>query len=169
MLCRRRSCCIFVDDGLMDGPAHAQKPYKFAEPDAVMSTVMQYAPHDGIYVIPSCDSAQKGDKMRPEPFLFVNLRRDVVMGSMVEPIIMSIITQMVGAFLITYLLLQAKAMKYWNRVWFVTVAGIAVAVIGLTPAGNWWHFPLPWVILEMFDMAVAWFLGGLVISKLVKG
>ena len=87
---------------------------------------------------------------------------------MTRPIVIGVITQIIGAFLITYLLLQAKAMKFWYRVRFVTVAGIAVAILGSMPMYNWWHFPGCWVFLEMLDYTIGWFLGGLVIAKLVK-
>jgi len=149
-------------------PMHKMAMNNFTDEREVTSCVLRAAPKDGIYVIPSYEEQTEG-RAQTEPFIFVNVVRSADLKNMGRPIIISIITQIVGAFLITYLLLRAKAMKYWNRVWFVTIVGIVVALLGTVPAWNWWHFPIGWTILEIFDIAIAWFLGGLVIAKLVKG
>lgn len=149
-------------------PMHRMMMNKFAEPTEVASTITKYAPNDGIYVIPSMDAGAAEEAKGPKPFIFVNVRRDIDFSYMTRPMIVGVLMQIAGAFFITYLLLQAKAMKYWGRVWFVTIAGLIVAILGILPDWNWWHFPTAWTLLEVFDMVVGWFLGGLVIAKLVK-
>lgn len=148
-------------------PMHQTMIHKFTEQAEVASCITKYAPSDGVYVVPSWDEVEKGQSSNL-PFIFVNVRRGIDITHMTRSIACGIITQIIGAALITYLLMHAKAMKYWNRVWFVTIIGLVVAVLGTIPAWNWWHFPTGWAILEIFDLVVGWFLGGLVIAKLVK-
>lgn len=148
-------------------PMHQTMMNKFTDSSEVTSCITRYAPRDGIYVIPTWDEVEQQTAAQ-SPFIFVNIRRGIDYTTMVPSIICSIITQIIGAALITYLLLHTKAMKYWSRVWFVTIIGLIIAILGMMPAWIWWHFPIAWTILEMFDLVVAWFLGGLVIAKLVK-
>ncbi|NGX37170.1 MAG: hypothetical protein K1000chlam2_00323 [Chlamydiae bacterium] len=144
-------------------PMHKGVMNKFAEPSEVTSCITRYAPHDGIYVIPGWEAEPEPG----QPFIMVNIKRGVDFSN-TSQMICGVITNIIAAGFITYLLLRAKAMKYWNRVWFVTVVGIVVALVGVVPAWNWWHYPAMWSVLEMFDILVGWFLGGLVIAKLVK-
>lgn len=148
-------------------PFHKGNLQKFVDESEVTSCVTRYAPKDGTYVIPSWEETEKGTA-KDVPFIFVNVQRGVDFSSMTKNIVCGLITQIIGAALITYLLLKAKTMKYWNRVYFVTIVGLAVAILGTVPAWNWWHFPTSWALLEMFDLIVGWFLGGMVISKLIK-
>lgn len=144
-------------------PFHRQMLNHFAESSEVVSAITKYAPYDGVYVYPKCE-----ESTGKQPFIFINVKRDVDCKAMTVPMVRGVIMQMVGAFIITYLLMQTKISQYWNRVWFVTLVGLAIAVLGILPAWNWWYFPPGWVALEVFDMIVGWFLGGLVIAKLVK-
>ena len=148
-------------------PMHKASMNNFADESEVTSCITRYAPHDGIYVIPSWDQVKKKETSNI-PFIFVNIRRGVDYSNMTSNMICAVITQIIGAAFITFLLLKTKAMKYWGRVWFVTIVGLIVAILGTVPVWNWWHFPTGWAMLEMFDLVIGWFLGGLVIGKLVK-
>lgn len=150
-------------------PMHKSMMNQFQDEGQVTSTVLEAAPKDGIYVIPKWD-ADQGEMYQGKtgPFIFMSVRRGVNFSDMTTPMVIGLITQIIGAGLITYLLLRGKAMKYWSRVRFVTIAGIAVALLGTMPAWNWWHFPGSWVFLDFLDITIGWFLGALVIGKLVK-
>jgi len=147
-------------------PTHTRQLNRFTEQTEVETAMTKYAPRDGIYVITPCHEKEPAAKQGP--FIFVNIKRDAQCTSMVRPMVIGILMQMVAAAFITYLLLQAKVMKYWGRVWFVTVIGIVAAILGALPAWNWWQFPASWAALEVFDLVVGWFLGGIVIAKLIK-
>ena len=148
-------------------PLHKMSMNTFSNPSEVTSCILRSAPKDGIYVIPKWDQDQEKEKRASEPLIFVNVVR-VADKNMTRSMVIGLITDLIGAFLITYLLLRAKAMKYWRRVGFVTVVESAIAFLGTVPAWNWWQFPMAWSILECFDIVIAWFLGGLVIAKLAK-
>ncbi|NGX39410.1 MAG: hypothetical protein KR126chlam1_00737 [Chlamydiae bacterium] len=151
-------------------PFHEMMIKKVKNPTEVISCVSRNTPEDGIYTIPHMDdgdtvASANGDK---SPFIFVNINRSVEFSAMTKPIIVGIILQIIGAFLLTYLLLQAKAMKFWKKVRFITIGGLTVALLGAVPSWNWWHYPGSWVFLECLDYVIGWFLGGLVIAKLSK-
>ncbi|MBS0629215.1 MAG: hypothetical protein JSS30_03195 [Verrucomicrobia bacterium] len=146
-------------------PAHRILINKFTEKTEVTQTITKYAPHDGIYVLTPCDT--KEEKAKESYMIFLNIRRGDC-NSMVRPMIQGLLMQIIGAAFITYLLLKSKALKYWGRVWFVTIIGLIVAILGVLPDWNWWQFPSSWVALEVVDLVVGWFLGGLVIAKLIK-
>jgi hypothetical protein len=148
-------------------PMHKASMHHFADGQEVTSCITRYAPQDGIYVLPSWDDMNTEQK-KTEPFIFVNVRRGVDSTNMTKSMVVGLITQIIGAGIITYILLRAKTMKYWGRVWHVTLLGALVAILGTLPAWNWWYFPTSWVFLEFFDLVIGWFLGGLVISKLIK-
>ena len=150
----------------MINPLHWTLIKKFKEEPKVTAAILDAAPQDGIYVIPSVHHSTQ-EMPKKGPFIFINVKREVT-WTMTRPIVISLLTQIISVGLVTYLLLQAKAMKYWNRVLFFTIAGIVVTLWGCVPQWNWWHFPCGWTVFIMFDSIFSWFLCGLVIGKLVK-
>ncbi len=147
-------------------PMHSVTINQFTEPAEVEACLTRYAPLDGVYVTPDMDA--KAEERAGKSFIFVNMRRGLDLNSIAGQLTSSIITQMIGAFLITYLLLRAKVSKYWNRVWFITAIGAIAGILGSLPLWTWWHFPGMWTFLQIFDLVVGWFIGGLVIAKLSK-
>jgi len=147
-------------------PLHKVAMNRFVDESEVVSTVTRYAPKDGIYILPNMDGRQEVAKGKT--FIFMNIKRGVNFGDMAAPMAIGVITQIIAAMFATYLLLKTKAMKYWNRVWFVTIVGIFAVLVGVIPAWNWWYFPGNWILFELFDIIIGWFLAGLVIAKLQK-
>jgi len=86
----------------------------------------------------------------------------------IAPYVLAFILQLIGAFLITLLLLQTKDLGYWNRVGFVTLIGLTVGILGAFPNWNWWGFSFGYVLIETLDLVIAWFLAGLVIAPFAK-
>lgn len=148
-------------------PMHKVSMNKVTDESEVTSCVMNNAPSNGIYVIPSWEQVDKGN-LKSSPFIFFNVQKSVDFTSMTRSMFCGILTQIIGAAFIAYLLFHAKGLKYWGRVWFVTIVGLVVAILGVFPAWTWWHFPFGWVFLETIDLVVGWFLGGLVMAKLIK-
>jgi len=151
-------------------PFHKMTFQRFTDEVETESTILSAAPKDGIYVIPYMD--QKGEAQtgasKVHPFIFANIKRGVNFSSMTKSIAFGMFTQVLGALFITYFLLKAKIRRYWGRVYFVTLVGFTVAILSALPAWNWWHFPCSWIMMSFVDYIVGWFLGGLVIAKLVK-
>jgi hypothetical protein len=147
-------------------PMHKMLIHKFIDEKEVATSITRFAPNDGVYVLPSCGPKQEsGENL---PFIFVNIKRGCDGQKMIKDIITGLIIQIVGAGLITYLVLQTKPMKYWNRVGFISLIGLVIGLLGASSNWNWWSFPASWALLEIFDILVAWFIGGAVIAKLIK-
>lgn len=167
-------------------PWHTATMSEFKDERAVANVILENAPKDGMYVIPdmhkSCDDKQekkqdsdnywdtsKMAEKRDMPFIFTNVVRKAPKEEMMtKSIIVGVITQIIGAFLVTLLLLRTKALTYGGRVCFVSIIGLLLGFLSAVPMWNWWGFPVGYTIVGILDPFIAWFFGGLAIAKLVK-
>lgn len=146
-------------------PLHDKVLLSLKDEGDVINCVLDEAPRDGVYLVPrTTESAQK----HPNIALFITVRRAVQLDNMINSIICSLLTQIVGAFLISYLLFQTKVLNYWHRVRFVTITGLTVGILGVIPGWTWFGFSGSYVFIEILDYIIGWFLAGLAMSKLVK-
>ena len=107
--------------------------------------------------------------MNNNTFVFANIVRQLPgKEEMSKNIVIGVIAQMIGAFIVTWLLLKAKAMKYGKRVCFVTILGLFLGFMSSIPMWNWWAFPAGYTLVSILNPLIAWFFGSLVIAKLVK-
>lgn len=153
-------------------PWHCAVMSAFTDPAKVSSVIMENTTDEGIYVLPSfCDATNMEahtELMKKGPVIFASVQRYGFDVDSAAPYILSFITQLIGAFLVTYLLLLAKQKGYWRGVWFVTLIGLTVGVIGSLPYWNWWGFTLGFVGVEILDLVISWFLAGLAISAFCR-
>jgi hypothetical protein len=127
--------------------------HEFKNEKAVVKVIRANATGSGIYEPSFGLVAVKMEGQSPD-----------MTGSLVKDLILSI----VGAFLVTWLLLQCSATTYFRQVGFVTMVGL---VIGLLGPLSWWvlyGFPIGMTIVSLAEPTIAWFLSGLVIAKLAK-
>nr|NGX45764.1 hypothetical protein [Chlamydiota bacterium] len=136
-------------------PWHTATLDTFENESAVVSALLANAPKDGIYVIPDISKDKKAEPQPSDnewngyqqptattPFVFANIVRSAPgKEAMTKSIVIGVIAQMVGAFIVTWLLLKTKAMKYGRRVCFVTVVGLFLGLMSALPMWNWWAFP----------------------------
>jgi len=153
-------------------PWHCTVMNKFSDESKVSSAILESTEKDGIYVLPfMCDAVNMDDHaqaMKKGPVIFASIQRHGFDVSSAAPYILAFIIQLIGAFLVTYLLLLTKAPGYWRGVWFILIFGLTVGVIGSLPNWNWWGYSLGYVGLEILDFIISWFLAGLVISAVAK-
>jgi len=151
-------------------PWHCTVMNTFTDEDKVSSVIMENTLKDGIYVLPNiCESANEHTQaMKKGPVMFASIQRYGFDVNSMAPYILSLIIQLIGAFLITYLLLLSKDMGYWKGVWFITLFGLTIGVLGLLPNWNWWGYSIGYVGLGILDLVIAWFLAGLAISAVAK-
>ena len=100
--------------------------------------------------------------------MFASVCREGVVGMSYGPFVISLIIQVLGAGIITWMLMQTKLTPYQKRVSFVTLAGVLVGVLGLLPSWNWWGFSGAYTLSCVADLVIGWFLAGLAIGKLCK-
>lgn len=153
----------------------------FSEESAIAGAVLAQAPRDGVYLLPN--ARQQDPRLTPEekvqalsmakermqtgPFVFMSVVRGGVTPENPMLFVRSLIIHVVGATLITMLLVQTRGLRFWCRVGFVETAGIAIAIFATLPLWNWWQFPLPYTLVNFADFVIAAILAGLVIAWVV--
>lgn len=150
-------------------PWHHTK--SFANDAEVAAVIAKNATAPGVYLVPAekggAPEAMKEWQVQAEngPFMFAVVRPGKASISMGRLLAGSLMIQFVGAFLISALILCARPMRYWVRVLFVVLVALAGGVLSHLPAWNWWEVPTAWVLVELTDLAIAWFLAGMVIAR----
>lgn len=161
-------------------PFHGRTISNFPDEMAVQRALISNVLESGIYILPHPDEAmerstdrearrlglRKKEQMAKGPFAFVVMQMKGT-GPLTVQLARSLAIQMIGALLMTWLLLQAGPISYRRRVFFVVVAAMTAGVLGHLPQWNWWGFPDPYILLEMLDLLVGWFLAGLVLARIV--
>ena len=156
-------------------PMHKDCFKKFKDESQVAEAIRENTHGDGMYILPNtlhynCNTPQKeihrGARMLENgPFMFASVRMDGLGGMSVMPFVLAIITQIIGAFIVTWMLLQSKITGFRQKVGFVTLFGLAIGILSQIPDAVWWGFSIWYVFINMLDLVIAWFLAGLVIAK----
>lgn len=154
-------------------PWHCNTLKKYTDEKSVAAIIKTNTTESGIYVLPHmCDSTMsKEEHMQASakgPLVFSVIRRDGYNFSSPKPYIGAFVIYLVGAFFVTYLLLQTRDSTYLNRVWFVTVFGIAAGILAVFPNWNWWGFSLDYTLVGFLDFVIGWFLAGLALAAVTK-
>jgi hypothetical protein len=159
-------------------PWHAQTLNKFTDECKVAQVIRNNAPTSGVYILPNMyaytDSTSqqemvKGSSMMDKgPVVFASVMRDGMGKMTARPFVISLILQIIGAGIVTWMLMKTKGLSYRQQVGFVTLFGVAVAILGILPQWNWWGFSIGYTLSCMIDLVIGWFLAGLAIAKLCK-
>ncbi|HVR44619.1 MAG TPA: hypothetical protein VMS56_14380 [Thermoanaerobaculia bacterium] len=141
-------------------PWHGAFMKPFENEAALTSFLEASAPEGGLYVHPMDENAPPGT-----PFVYAVI---VPEGSTVtgSKLFTALLTQILGAALIAFIV-AAVPFGFWYRVMLVVAIGLAAGVLGRMGDAIWWHFPLGYVLVEVADLVIAWFLAGLAIAKWV--
>jgi hypothetical protein len=161
-------------------PWHESGIASFQDEDAFGRAVLEHTTGSGLYGYPGnpptvgMTKEQKKaaetatfEKMKKGPMVFAAIRRDGY-NSYVQGICIQLGIQILAAFLLTWLVLKTGASTYWGRVIFLTVAGLAAAVISDLPNWNWWGFSGSYTAVMVIDTALTWFIAGLVIARVTR-
>lgn len=159
-------------------PIHKHCFKKFSDESWVAEVISKNAPEDGIYVLPNTFSytdqtsrkeIDRGIRMLEEgPFMFASVRSGGIEKMGMVPLLVALITQMIGAWIVTWMLMQTKGLKFKKQVAFITLFGIGVGVLSQLPNWNWWKFSGSYTFAIFLDLAIGWFLAGLAIAKINK-
>jgi hypothetical protein len=151
-------------------PWHQMSYNSFKDEKQVQQVIKNNANGEGIYILPHCcnKDAKELSALRKEgPTMFACVRMTGYhMGA--KPVVISLITQILGAALIAWMLMQLKTKEYKSKVLFVTAAGFFVGLMGVVPSWNWWGFPLGYTVVMWLDLIIGWFLAGLAMASLVR-
>lgn len=147
-------------------PWHNAVIHKFPEEDIVAVTIQSQAPRSGVYVVPGPGGEPETAlaKMAKGPILFLSVRREGTQG-MAPMMLFHLISSILIAFVVGWLLDGAKLVHYWARVGRVV---LLVGIGGFLTHGaywNWWYFSLPYSLVTYVDLLIGWFLGGLLLAR----
>lgn len=143
-------------------PWHHATMHKVSSERQISSVITENCKSDGMYVMPF--GAENEGKA---PFVFMSVKlKGFEMNT--ATFIVSLITQVIGAGFISYLLSRAVGLMYAAKVIFVMFTGFVVWLLGVFPSWNWCGFSVSYVFVSLADFLIGWFLAGLVMGKVVK-
>ena len=154
----------------------------FTNDEAVVAAIKANAARSGNYLLPNevkrtagmtdeqYKAAQQAamDKMSRGPIIFAAIRLEPF-GSMVKPLVIKFITQLVAAFLASFLLLQTNGLSYAIRILFVTILGLIIFVGANVDEWNWWGFSNAYTAMQIGVTLIGWFLAAFAIAAFVRG
>jgi hypothetical protein len=88
---------------------------------------------------------------------------------MTSHLITEFLTEFAEAFLVVFLLSQAKPMSFAGRVGFVTIAGVIAAIATNVSYWNWYGFPTNYTAAYILIQVVGFFCVGVVAALVMKG
>lgn len=159
-------------------PWHCVVLKKFSDEKSVSHVIQSNAFESGVYVLPNMyayddstpsDEMEEGMKMMQSgPMMFASVQIQGMEQKTARPFIISLILQIIGAGIVSWMLLQTKKLSYQRKVGFVVLYGVAVGVLGILPAWNWWCLSLGYTASIFFDLIIGWLLAGFAIAKICK-
>lgn len=147
-------------------PWHMNTMNNFNDEGSVAAVIVANAPKSGVYVSPTKPSAAQGQaQAQPPALIFATVTLEGGPASMVMPMILSLLTQIVAALLVGWMLCKTNGLSYARRVGFVVVFAVAAAVVTHVPYWNWFGFGTDFTLVGVADLIIGWFLAGLVMAK----
>lgn len=161
---------------------HTPTIRQFAAPAQVSQVLVEQAPSSGIYVLnypgsashaaaaeaaadPAVDDATTATT--GQPFAFVAFARDGIGGEqMTRQMAYSLAADILSALLIVLLIRATGELSYVERVVFMVVIAVVIAVAGRLPNWIWWHYPRDYMVIDIADVIIGWLLAALVIAAL---
>jgi hypothetical protein len=132
--------------------------------DVDVAAVLDFATSgSGIFVYPGPD---RDAKSTTGLMAFVSLTKEGV-KPMGLSLTIACLMQMLGAFLVNWMLSRTQGLSYREKVLFITLFGTAIGWLGAMPNWIWWGFPASFTALAMADAVIGWTLAGLVIAKII--
>jgi len=144
-------------------PWHETSLRSFTHEALVAEVIRTNAPADGLYFFPFAKTPEAVEAAAGRPYGLL-VYHQAYDPSMKRPMIVAWLTQMIGAALMTGLLLCARLRGYWQRVSFVVGMAAVGGVLCYVPDWNWWGYPGTFTLVAIADLLIAAFLAGLVIA-----
>lgn len=161
-------------------PFHAKTLNHFQDESAVQAVLTTNTLGAGLYVLPHPEpenarlpdlaakqrALKRQRQMEYGPFAIVVFQPHGT-GAMLLLMARGLALKVLAAILMTWLLLQVGVVSYRRRVFLVMVTAMIGAILVNLEQWNWWAFPDDYVLLQMLDLLIGWFLAGLVMAKIV--
>jgi hypothetical protein len=143
---------------------------------AVEQAIVSNAAGSGNYIMPNphkpgLSSEQQQammEKITQGPMVFASVRLGPMRPFSVL-LIVQLVTQLLSAFIATFLLLKTCGLSFGQRVMFVAACGVLIFVAGKLDEWVWWSFSSAYLMMEFGAIVIGWILAALVIAKFAKG
>jgi len=141
--------------------------------EAAGAMLKQMFPMDGMYTVPGMglDPDTMNARQEAGPIATVHIRHAGAPAMSPKFFIVAIAHCWVTALLLTFLLVKAAPSvlaSYGSRVWFVTLTGIAIAVVSDLSFPIYWGHPWTIYLFNAGHIIGGMFVTGLVLAKFVK-
>lgn len=150
-------------------PWHKKTMHEFTDQTAVSQVIQANAPTSGIYFSPSMKQKQQvatTQQIKP-PMIFAAINLKGMPATLWPCMIAALITQVIAAFLVAWLLMGTAMTHYICRVGFVVVFALAAGIVTHIPNWIWFRFSTDYTVVAIADLLIGWFLAGLVIAMIV--
>lgn len=147
-------------------PWHMTAFHKFKDEVAVTQIIQSNVAASGIYYMPLQNTANNTTQ---SPVVFAAVHLEPVSKSMTTPMIIGLITQIIAATFVAFLLTRTTGLSYMGRVGFVVAIAFIASLMIHVPYWNWLKFESSYTLIQVTDLLISWFLAGLVMAKFVIG
>ncbi|MCF6285701.1 MAG: hypothetical protein L3K26_10975 [Candidatus Hydrogenedentes bacterium] len=165
---------IWTNISWMVLPWHMNTISSLANEAPVLESLKNNVPESGLYVLPwTTDMTEEAmvemnKKMEKGPYAYMVVHPNGFKKNMGKMMFFGLLTNIVIALILTYLLTKTKGLSYIQKVGFVKMAAVAGALVVVVPNLTWWQFPLDYTLVTIVDTAFTWGFAGLAIGKIVK-
>lgn len=159
---------------------HSQGLNAFENETKIAQALQVNVDKAGVYVLPMLEMSLAPPEKQSEtqqlqmaarekgPVAFATIVPEGVSNDMIKPLVISLATQVVAAFLVTALLLINTPPSFMGRLMMVMLFAIGASIITYVPLYNWFYFPLDFTLLAVADILIGWLLAGIAISWITK-
>ena len=157
-------------------PWHAQSLHRFSDELEVAEVLQKNAPESGIYILPNTshysnrtptkEIKRAQEILKKGPLMFASIELRGMKKMEFTPLLLSLCSCVLAAGIAAWMLLQTQDLCFLERAFFVALIGLLVAILGIFPAWNWWHFSTSYILVTCLDLLIGWTLAGLLMARL---
>lgn len=145
----------------------------FSDQKDVRFTIKDNAPVSGLYMVPSMnvtgdDYEQAKAQMKEGPYVVAAVCVDGKAANSVGSGVQNLITKLVAACLVAWLLMKVKATDYNSAVKFVTMVGVVIGIMSTMPYVIMFGFPGTFAISGIIESVIGWFFAGLGMARMLN-
>lgn len=147
-------------------PWHTVTLNNFKDEKVVAESISANVSQSGMYLMPAhMDKQQANSDTTKRPFVFASVRTEGMPVSMNISMLLSLITQVIAAIFVAWLLSKTRGLNYYQRVVFVVIFALAAGVVTEIPYWNWFGFDPYYTLVSIADLLIGWFFAGLVLAR----
>lgn len=136
---------------------------------AVGQAIKQAAPEPGIYTYPGWtdDVEDMQAKHDAGPYVFASVVPAGVGGEFGTMMLFGFLVDLVGAAFLLFLILSVAVPSWKARMSLSLIAILFISIVPGLMNWNWWHFPIPFVVVGALDSLIGWGLAAAAMAKIV--